>query len=68
LEAGEEVDEEGVSLGVGHFEDAFLGQQGLDLVSGDYVSLLQRLDREVLARVSVLRQNHLENTPILVYF
>jgi hypothetical protein len=55
LEAGEKVDKEGVSLGVGHLEDAFFGQQRLNLVARDDVALLQRLDGEVLASVAVLR-------------
>ena len=55
LEAREHVDEEGVAHRVGHLEDALLGQEGLDLVPGDDVALLERLDGEVLARVEVAR-------------
>ena len=53
LEAGEKVDEEGVSHGVGHLEDPLLRQQRLYLVPGDDVPLLKGLDGEVLARVLV---------------
>lgn len=60
LEASEHVDQEWVSHGVCHLEDAFLGQERLDLVPGDDVALLQGLDGEVLAGVLVLSQNDLE--------
>lgn len=59
LEAREQVDEERVARRVGHLEDALLREQRLDLVARDDVALFQRLDREVLARVAVLRQDHL---------
>jgi hypothetical protein len=59
LEAGEHVDEEGVAHRVGHLEDPLLGQQGLDLVAGDDVALLQRLDCKVLAGVEVAGKYHL---------
>ncbi len=60
LEAGEEVDEEGMAHGVGHLEDALLCQERLHLVPGDDVSLLQRLDREILPRVLVASQYNLK--------
>lgn len=49
LEAGKQIDQEGVSHSVGHLKDALLAQQRLDLVAGDDVALLQSLDRKVLA-------------------
>jgi hypothetical protein len=61
LEAGEEVDEEWMPHGVGHLEDALLGEERLHLVPGDDVSLLQRLDREILPRVLVASQYNLKN-------
>ena len=60
LEAGEQVDEERMTDGVGHFEDAFLSQQRVDLVAGDDVSLLQGLDGKVLCSVLVLAQDDLK--------
>ena len=60
LEASEHVDQEWMSHGVCHLEDAFLGQERLDLVPGDDVALLQGLDGEVLAGVLVLGQNDLK--------
>ena len=67
LEAGEHVDEERVAHGVGHLEDALLGQERLDLVASDYVAFLERLDGKVFARVQVSGQDNLQrsivNTP-----
>ena len=44
---------------IGDLEDALLRHETLHLVAPDDVAFLQRLDREVLARVLVLRQYHL---------
>ncbi len=65
LEAGEEVDEEGMPHGVGHLEDALLRQERLHLVPGDDVALLQRLDREILPRVLVAGQDNLKNLSLI---
>lgn len=58
LEASKQVDEEWMSHRVGNLEDPLLRQQRFDLVSGDDVTLLERLDGKVLARVAVLGQDH----------
>lgn len=65
LKASEQVDEEGVSHGVGHFEYSLLREQRLHLVSGDDVAFLERFDRKVLAGVAILRQNHLRKRTTL---
>ena len=44
---------------VDHLEDPLLRHETLDLVTGDDVAFLQRLDGEVLARPPVLGQQHL---------
>ena len=53
LEAGEEIDEEGVSHRVCHFKDPLLGQQGLHFISCNDVAFFQSLDSKVLASVLV---------------
>ena len=59
LEAGKEIDEEGVSHRVCHFEDPLLGQQGLHFISCNDVAFFQSLDSKVLASVLVPGQNKL---------
>lgn len=61
LEASEHVDQEGVAHRISHLEDAFLGQQRLDLVPRNDVAFLERLDRKVLARVLVAGKDHLRS-------
>ena len=60
LEAREEIDEEGVSHRVCHFEDPLLSQQGLHLVPGNNVALLQGLDSKVFPSVLVPAQGELK--------
>lgn len=43
---------------VSDLENPLLAQQRLDLVSRDNVAFLERFDGEVLAGVSILRQNN----------
>ena len=57
LEAGEEIDEEGVSHGVCHFKDPLLSKQGLHFISCNDVALFQSFDSKVLASVLVPGQN-----------
>ena len=60
LEAGEHVHEERVAHGVGHLEDALLGQEGLHLVPGNDVALLQGFDCKVFTSVDVPCKNDLK--------
>ena len=59
LETGEKIDEERMAGGIGHLEDALLGQKRFDLVAGDDVALFQRFNGKVLASVAILCQNDL---------
>ena len=59
LEAREEIDEEWMARGIGHLEDALLGQKRLDLVAGDDIALFQRFNGKVLASVAILCQDDL---------
>ena len=59
LETGEKIDEERMASGIGHLEDALLGQKRFDLVAGNDVALFQRFDGKVLASVAILCQNDL---------
>lgn len=59
LEAGEEIDEEGMAGGIGHLEDALLGQKRFDLVTCNDVALFQRFNGKVLASIAILCQNDL---------
>lgn len=58
LKAGEQIDEEGMMTTIDDLEDAFLGHQALDLFAKQYVALLERLNRIILVRRLVLRQDH----------
>ena len=60
LETREQVDKEGVTHRVGNLEDPLLGQQGLDLVPGDDVTLLQRFDGKIFASIFVPCQYNLK--------
>lgn len=59
LETGEKIDEERMAGGIGHLEDALLGQKRFDLVAGNDVALFQRFNGKVLASVAILCQNDL---------
>ena len=59
LEAGEEIDEEGVSHRVCHLKDPLLRKQGLNFVSRNDVALFQGFNSKVLASVLVPGQNKL---------
>ena len=60
LKAREEINQEWMSHGVGHLEYPLLCQQGLHLVPGDDVALLQSFDGKIFASIFVPCQDNLK--------